>query len=602
MSRILVLPALLLAALPLFAAEPVQKVYAVAELVVPIGPPAALAADDCLMPACCAQAGVWSAGQLAPPKTQEDKLIKLITSSVRPLCWSQNGGDCSVEYFPIGMGLVVHAPDDVQKEVSDLLDSLRKQQDTQVCVTLRYITVPAEFFERFGLDLDLKRAPCGNPKVTCTTGKDGLQRIGIDFDCPGCCPDCCEHGGCCDQCACPPAPAVTLNEKQVQLLLEAVQGERRACVMSAPRVTLLDNQNGCVSTMERQQFVTGMNVTTVDGKQRFVPQTTSHDTGLKTTVCPKIEQDGKHVSLALNMTYTYLDCGQVPLMPVTYTIEPEFADGAKGPPIPFTQFIQQPKFTTMTVDTHLNMTSGGTMLVYGGPIERVEVIEHAVPVLSRIPYVNRLFRHRSESKVTEHMLVMVTPTLQCDHDDASACPPCPHCQQCPTPCDACPKCPAAGTVRVTTAACTSATKPCTAPAPAESRTAKVAAKLVQKYHEAVSVGQHEQAREFAQMALDLDPACFAKPFAMSCPVPLSVPMTPVPAASAVPQYQPPPMPAPVYSPMAEPTPSEEHSLRVWWEKELAAQLPGERPASLMRQAIEADLNRRLPARFVTPQK
>src|SRR5205807_2682250 len=139
------------------------------------------------------------------------------------------------------------------KEVSDLLDSLRKQQDAQICVTLRYITVPAEFFERFGLDLDLKRAA------------DGLKRVGCDFDCPGCCPDCCEHG-CCENC-CPAAPAVTLNDKQVQLLLEAVQGERRACVMSAPRITLLDNQAGCVSTVDRQQFVTGMNVTTVDGKQ-----------------------------------------------------------------------------------------------------------------------------------------------------------------------------------------------------------------------------------------------------------------------------------------------------------------------------------------------
>src|SRR5438128_2745499 len=210
MSRILALTAILLAAFPLFAGEPVQKVYSVAELVVPVGPPAA-AADDGDLPACCAQAGVWSANLITPQKTHEDKLIKLVTSTVRPLCWCQNGGDCSIEYFPIGMGLVVHAPDDVQKEVSDLLDSLRKQQDARICVTLRYITVPAEFFERFGLDFDLKRAACGQPKVICSVDKNGVQRIGCDFDCPGCCPDCCEHGGCCDQCLCPPAPAVTVN-------------------------------------------------------------------------------------------------------------------------------------------------------------------------------------------------------------------------------------------------------------------------------------------------------------------------------------------------------------------------------------------------------
>src|SRR5262249_39174952 len=192
MSRILAISAVLLAACTLIAAEPVQKVYSVAELVVPIGAPVA---DDCELPGCCAQAGVWSANLVPLRKTEEEKLIKLVTNTVRPLCWSHNGGDCSIEYFPIGMGLVVHAPDDVQKEVSDLLDSLRQQQDGQICVTLRYTTAPAEFFERFGLDFDLKRAAYGQPKVRCTTGKDGLQRVGCDFDCPGCCPDCCELSG-----------------------------------------------------------------------------------------------------------------------------------------------------------------------------------------------------------------------------------------------------------------------------------------------------------------------------------------------------------------------------------------------------------------------
>src|SRR5205085_2091818 len=125
----------------------------------------------------------------APKKTDEAKLIKLITGTVRPLCWAENGGACTIEYFPIGMGLVVHAPDEVQKEVSDLLESLRKQHDAQISFTLRIVTVPAEFFERFGLDFDLKRAASGQPKFTCTVDKDGLQRIGCDFDCPGCCPD-----------------------------------------------------------------------------------------------------------------------------------------------------------------------------------------------------------------------------------------------------------------------------------------------------------------------------------------------------------------------------------------------------------------------------
>src|SRR5262249_25698953 len=253
-----------------------------------------------------------------------------------------------------------HAPEDVQKEVSDLLDSLRKQQDTQVCVTLRFITVPAEFFERFGLDFDLKRAACP-PKVKCTIGKDGLERVGCDFDCPGCCADCCEHG-CCEQC-CPPTPSVMLTERQVQLLLEAVQGERRAAVQCAPRMTMLDNQVATCCMQDSQQYITGVSVKTVNGKQCVVPENTTFPTGLKTTLCGKIAKDQKHVTLAFAMDYTYLESPHVPLFPVTYTVEPEFEGGAKGAPIPFTQFIQQPKFATLKVDTHLNIPAGGTMMV-----------------------------------------------------------------------------------------------------------------------------------------------------------------------------------------------------------------------------------------------
>lgn len=48
-----------------------------------------------------------------------------------------------------------------------------------------------------------------------------------------------------------------------------------------------------------------------------------------------------------------------------------------------------------------------------------------------------------------------------------------------------------------------------APNPSDDRKAKVAAKLVQRYRDALANGDKELAREFAQMALDLDPGCFA---------------------------------------------------------------------------------------------
>src|SRR5262249_24821686 len=42
-----------------------------------------------------------------PSKTLENQLIRLITSTVRPQSWDEMGGSGHVEYYPLGMALVV---------------------------------------------------------------------------------------------------------------------------------------------------------------------------------------------------------------------------------------------------------------------------------------------------------------------------------------------------------------------------------------------------------------------------------------------------------------------------------------------------------------
>ena len=84
-------------------------------------------------------------GKHAAPKpstteTQAGLLIKLIVSTIKPQCWTENGGSCTAEFFPTGMGLVVCAPPDVQEQVADLLDAVRKLQDVQVATEVKIVT------------------------------------------------------------------------------------------------------------------------------------------------------------------------------------------------------------------------------------------------------------------------------------------------------------------------------------------------------------------------------------------------------------------------------------------------------------------------------
>src|SRR5581483_6578198 len=98
----------------------VQKVYAVADLVIPI--------NDYVAPAPSAaprQSPQPQPVDLSAPATKHEDLIRLITSTVAPQSWSANGGRGTIDFMPIGMALVVNQPCDIQEQVACLLDSLR---------------------------------------------------------------------------------------------------------------------------------------------------------------------------------------------------------------------------------------------------------------------------------------------------------------------------------------------------------------------------------------------------------------------------------------------------------------------------------------------
>src|SRR5262249_17299517 len=91
----------------------------------------------------------------APGQTIEDLLIKLITNTIAPQSWSDVGGQGTIQYFPLGLALVVNQTPDIQEQIADLLAALRRLQDLEVAIELRLISVSEAFFERIGVDFDI---------------------------------------------------------------------------------------------------------------------------------------------------------------------------------------------------------------------------------------------------------------------------------------------------------------------------------------------------------------------------------------------------------------------------------------------------------------
>ena len=82
-----------------------------------------------------------------------------------------------------------------------------------------------------------------------------------------------------------------------------------------------------------------------------------------------------------------------------------------GQPVPFTQFLQQPNFNTISINTTVNVPDGGTVLMGGFKRLSEGRNEFGPPILSKIPYINRLFKNVGYGRETESLLMMVTPRI-----------------------------------------------------------------------------------------------------------------------------------------------------------------------------------------------
>ncbi len=378
--------------------------------------------------------------------TKHEQLIKLITSMVRPYSWDGQGGNGKVEFFDIGSALVVNQTADVIAEVSDLLESLRRLQDLAIAVEVRIVSLSESFFERMGVDFSVNiktNTTKFEPSLTSgtfrptpyindinTTGTTlGLTPAGTftpDLDVPiratsfqraipgfGNYPNTPGNNGGVS------LGLAFLNDIQVYTFMEMAQGDQRANIMQAPKLTLFNGQTATLTVSNTQFFVTGMQVLSVNGQIVFIPQNTllpgpgDFNQGGSTSISIQavVSADRRFVRLNLPVNLAAQSGAAVPLFPVTTFITPVFEGGSQGQPIPFTQFLQQPAFTNLNIQTTVVCPDGGTVLLGGLKTLRESRNEFGPPFLSKIPYLNRLFKNVGVGRDSTHIMIMVTPRI-----------------------------------------------------------------------------------------------------------------------------------------------------------------------------------------------
>lgn len=281
-----------------------------------------------------------------------------------------------------------------------------------------------------------------------------------------------------------------LTADELKATVEACAKDRTTTIMNAPKLTVLPGEPAVVKVVDTVTFITAVTVKVVDGKTLSVPTTEAVEIGQTFTATATPSKDGRSVELKLSYHDKQVK-PNTPLLPVTTFLLPE-GDAKDAKPVPFTQFVQMPKFSEVSVKQTATVPDGGTVAVYAGKQTRTTRTENGPPVMSEIPYLNRLFKNVGVSEAEYDVLVFATATRLTELAKAEP-----------------PKVLQAGAWSPATTPSDLKVGPKTV-ASVGPATCDEVAKLVAAYRRACDAGHTDEAMRLAVQALAKDPTCFGK--------------------------------------------------------------------------------------------
>jgi len=369
-----------------------------------------------------------------------DPLIELITSTVKPMTWEPAGGQGNVKGFESTLSLVVSNTQEVHDEIGELLKQLRRLQDLQVTIEVRFITLSDSFFERIGIDFDFnindnsgltpgffppdKNKPM---KIIGTGPTDSLTPtpdLDIQF-----------RQNSFGDANIPQFPGIAgttpatlgfaiLSDIEAYFLINAAQGDSRTNVLQAPKVTLFNGQQAFVSDTTQRPFVISVVPVVGDFAAAQQPVIVVLSEGTQMTVQAVVTADRRFVRLTVVPFFSQIGdvqeftfTGSSTSKSTTSASNQNDATAVKsstGTDATTTRegtTVQLPTFSFVTVTTTVSVPDGGTVLL--GGIKRLSEgrNERGVPLLSKIPYVNRLFKNVGIARTTSSLMMMVTPHI-----------------------------------------------------------------------------------------------------------------------------------------------------------------------------------------------
>lgn len=378
-----------------------------------------------------------------------DQLIQIIQENVDSEGWKDLGGTTGSIQRLDGSLIIVNTAKNHQA-INGLLRQLREVRAMQISVESRILLVDQEFFEQIGFDIDLYlnannnqvRAARGtSPTVQASdffnTNSGGLQRtasspnvatgtfatqgvvnprswspIGMTQSSNSLAASLLSgqvDGSSVASSALSSAPALGiagqfLDDIQVDFLIQATQADRRSVRLNAPRLTLTNGQTSNVSVTTQIAYVTNLTAVVSDSAAAFEPRIGIAFDGVLLVVEGTVSADRRYVTMNVQVSVSKLDGFKE--SSVTAVAGGRLVNSADTQ-----SFFQLPTSTVTQLSSTVTIPDQGTIMMGGQRVTNEFDVETGVPVLSKIPIVNRLFSNRIKAKDDHTLLILLKPTI-----------------------------------------------------------------------------------------------------------------------------------------------------------------------------------------------
>jgi type II secretory pathway component GspD/PulD (secretin) len=424
--------------------------------------------------------GGTMSGTMNRPITADDfrPLIELIKTSIAPGTWSDNhssyddmaaysqgaGQDAgeqegagSITPFFLNISLIIRQTAEVHEEIVSLLRQLRRLQDLQVSVEVRFISVGDSFFEQIGVDFDFAIQsdavgrkssfaipnPAAVPGGGTTGGGGGGTGTAVapylinpirdhaygrepltvgtrgptdDVNSPQFNPNLMIPFTQNTYTASTPFNNTTgafanfgvafLSDLEVYFFMNAIQGDSRSNVVSAPKVTSFNGAPAFIVSGTQRYYVAQLTPVIGAGAVAFAPTPAAINDGVFLNVTPVVSADRRYVRMTLSPNFTTIQGFE------SFTIPAAVGGGGLGgQSSTINGQIQLPIIQSTFLNTTVTVPDGGTVLLGGVKRLREERRELGVPILSKTPYIDRLFRNIGIGRTTDSLMLMVTPRI-----------------------------------------------------------------------------------------------------------------------------------------------------------------------------------------------